>query len=211
MSVRDLIFNGRVTQLEQLLNSDPGVVNEHVSLPESSAVAHPLHRVCDAVFNGNYPEATGLEIAKVFLKNGASVNPILPQGQDSPLTAACSLRCDDIALLYIDHGADIHHRGCHGGTSLHWAAWCGRDVVVKKLLAMKPEIINLLCTDFKSTPLFWATHGYKFGGKDNRHHQVACAAMLLEHGADRTIPNFENYLPEQILGENDQDMKDVFQ
>jgi hypothetical protein len=54
------------------------------------------------------------------LEFGANVNGNNPaEKQDSPLLAAASLNADQLAYLYIEHGADIHHAGCHGGTALH--------------------------------------------------------------------------------------------
>jgi uncharacterized protein len=209
MNIRDLLFSGDLAGIENALRSNPSLASEEIALPDNSALAVPLHRVCDGVFSGNYSEDIGLELARVFLKYGAKLNPDLPQGKDSPLTAACSLHCDKLALLYIDQGADIHHRGCHGGTALHWAAWTGRDVVVKRLVDLKADV-NERCIDFKSTPLFWAIHGHKFGGNGNRHYQQKCAELLLAHGADTTIPNFEGYQPAQLLNENDLEMLEIF-
>jgi hypothetical protein len=210
MDFMHALFAGDVNKIRTFLDANPEFANKPVSMPENVASAHPLHRICDAVFLGGYPQSTAIEIANMFLEHGAQVNPEVRENQDSPLTAACSLRCDELALFYIDKGANIRHRGCHGGTALHWAAWCGRDRVLKKLLSMNPDL-NLLCTDFKSTPLFWAIHGHKFGGADNRHHQAECAELLLSHGADRSIPNFEGYLPAELLDKNDLKLKKVFQ
>jgi uncharacterized protein len=146
----------------------------------------------------------------VFLSFGADVNGgKLIENKDSPLVAAASLRADDVGALYLDHGAIVNHPGCHGGTALHWAAWCGRDQLLKKLLAHNADI-NRLCVDFKSTPFFWAIHGFKFGGLGNRHHQFECARLLLDAGADITIPNFEGYLPVQLLQEEDREFKSLF-
>jgi len=201
MNIRDLVFSGNVQALSTLLSAHPELANEGVSLPDNPAPAHPLHRICDGIFSGIYSEEIGLELAKVFLNHGAHVNVDLVDGKDSPLTAACSLGCDQLALFYIQQGAGINHRGCHGGTALHWASWCGRDGVVDNLVKLNPDI-NQKCIDFKSTPLFWAAHGYKFGGMNNRHHQVNCARILLDHGADPSIPNFEGYLPQQVIEED---------
>ncbi|HEY0740953.1 MAG TPA: ankyrin repeat domain-containing protein [Chryseosolibacter sp.] len=209
MSLREVINTGKVDELEDLLKSNPSLANQEIALSGNPALAHPLHRVCDGVFNGNYTEATATEIAKILLKHGASVNPNKASGNDSPLTAACSLHCDQLALLYINEGADIDHQGCHGGTALHWASWCGRDVVVKKLVTMVRDI-NQRCIDFKSTPLFWALHGYRFGGARNKFNQVNCARILLQHGADPSIPNFEGYLPHQLLEPEDTELKALF-
>jgi hypothetical protein len=205
METKELLFSADLESLESALRTNPALASEPIALPDNPAMAHPLHRVCDGVFSGAYTEDTALALARLFLQYGADVNYQQTSGKDSPLTAACSLHCDKLALLYLEHGARIDHRGCYGGTALHWAAWCGRDVVVKKLLEMKSPV-NLLCHEFKSTPLFWTIHGYKFGGKENRHNHAECARMLLEHGADPDIPNFEGYRPIDLLGDDDTEL-----
>ena len=63
--------------------------------------------------------------------------------------------------------------------------------------------------NFKSTPLFWAIHGYKFGGPHNRYHQIECARLLLEAGADRNIPNLNGTNAYQLLDESDTELKDL--
>ncbi len=209
MITTDLLFSANFSELQRLLQKNPAVANELIPLPDNSGKAPPLHRVCDGVFNKTYSEDTGIALAKLLLKYGARLNDEKEPGKDSPLTTACSLHCDKIALLYIEHGANIHHPGCHGGTALHWASWTGRNMIVEKLVALKPDI-NQLCIDFKSTPLFWALHGYKFGGKTNRHNQVRCAEILLQHGADPTIPNFEGYVPKQLIEPGDTGLAELF-
>ena len=209
MNTRDFVFSADLHALDIALTANPELVSEEISLPDNPAKAHPLHRICDGVFSGSYSEETAVSLAKIFLNHGADVNVDPTIVKDSPLTAACSLRCDRLALLYIQHGARIDHRGCHGGTALHWAAWCGRDTIVEHLVTLNPDI-NQLCIDFKSTPLFWAIHGYKFGGKNNFHHQINCARLLLHHGADPSIPNFEGYLPKQLLDDNDKELIALF-
>jgi uncharacterized protein len=204
MTIRDLVFSANVVELDKSLHANPALANIEISLPDNPAMAHPLHRICDGVFNKHFSEQTGIEIARVFLRHGADLNSVKESGKDSPLTAACSLYCDELAIFYIEQGARIDHRGCHGGTALHWAAWCGRDKIMNKLLPLNPEI-NQLCIDFKSTPLFWALHGFKFGGEHNIHNQLSCARLLLEKGADPSIPNFEGYLPKQLIAKDDKD------
>jgi uncharacterized protein len=209
MSVSGLLFSANVVELERLLISNPTLANDEIGLPDNDAVAHPLHRICDGVFNQNFGDETGVALAKLFLKHGSTINPPSDPPKDSPLTAACSLHCDELAILYIDHGANISHQGCHGGTALHWSCWTGRDRIVEKLLSMNSEI-NQRCIDFKSTPLFWALHGYKFGGKNNLHHQIRCAELLLQNRADASIPNFEGYLPKQLIEPNDIELNELF-
>lgn len=192
-----------------MLAKEPALASTPIALPDNDATALPLHRVCDAVFNTHFPETVGLEIARMLLEQGADVNAVKINGQDSPLTAACSLRCDALALLYHSVGADVNHPGCHGGTALHWAAWCGRDRVLNAIVN-DARNINQLCTAFKSTALFWAMHGYRFGGKENRHNQLQCARILIDHGADESIPNFEGYLPSQIVDPDEAEAKSLF-
>ena len=210
MNLSNAIFSGNLKELEDILKANPSLASEEIPLPDNPAKAHPLHRICDGVFNKHYTEDLAVQMAKVLMECGSGVNGnALVKGTDSPLTAACSLHCDKLALLYIERGAQTDHQGCLGGTALHWASWCGRDVVVEKLVAITSDI-NRLCIDFKSTPLFWAIHGFKFGGKDNQHHQLNCARMLLKHGADPSIPNFEGYLPVQLLGKDDKEFLELF-
>jgi uncharacterized protein len=209
MNIGDLVFSANLPALSTVLKAHAELANKEFSLQDHTATAHPLHRICDGVFSEYYSEAIGLDLAKLFIKYGADVNVHRIVGKDSPLTAACSLRCDQLALFYIQQEAHIDHKGCHGGTALHWASWCGRDVVVEKLVRLNPDI-NQKCIDFKATPLFWATHGYRFGGKDNRHHQVHCARILLAHGADPSIPNFEGYQPAQLIEGDDKELMELF-
>lgn len=210
MDLKQIIFDGDLLALDRALRSEPQLANQPVSLLDNPATAHPLHRVCDAVRSGYIAETIAISIARILLENGAAIDGNAPDKKDSPLTAACSLQCDDLALLYIDSGADIYHRGCHGGNSLHWSAWCGRDKILRKLLTLKPDV-DRLCIDFRSTPLFWGLHGYRFGGDGNRHHQIECVRMLLESGADRNIPNFEGYLPIDLVRKEDSALSTLFQ
>lgn len=209
MNIRDLVFSANLQALRTIVSAQPELANGEFSLPDNPATEHPLHRICDGVFSEYYSEDTGVELAKIFLRYGANVNVDRMDGKDSPLTAACSLRCDQLALFYIQQGARIDHMGCHGGTALHWASWCGRDAVVENLVKLNPDI-NQRCIEFKSTPLYWAIHGYKFAGKDNRYHQVNCARILLDHGADPSIPNIEGYLPMQLIEEHDREWLELF-
>ena len=208
--IKSLIDDKNYDKLRAILQENRHLVNEGIPCDDTNpTLAHPLHRICDGVFAKKYTDDEALDMAKIFLEFGANVNGgELIEKKDSPLIAASSLNADKVGILYIDHGANIHHAGCHGGTALHWAAWCGRDVLVKKLIEKRAEI-NRLCIDFRSTPLFWAIHGYRFGEGQNRHHQIECAKMLLDAGADRSIPNFEGYKPIQLLDDKDQELKDL--
>ncbi len=182
--------------IQSALTQNPALANTEIPLEDGeSALAHPLHRICDGVFSGLYSDEQGKQMAEIFLAHGANIEGNDPQTlKDTPLVAAASLHADQVALLYIEVGANIGHQGCHGGTALHWAAWCGRPKVVNKLIELGAPI-NLLCHAFKSTPLFWAVHGLRSAEGKNLDQYKACVKMLLEAGADKSMPNFEGYLP----------------
>ena len=208
--IKDLIKNVDLPGIEALLSKNPRLSNEEIPLDDNPAKAHPLHRLCDGVFNKSYTDKQAVDMARIFLSYGAKVNGnTATKGKDTPLVAAASLHADALAFLYIEHGADIHHPGCHGGTPLHWAAWCGRDELVDRLIR-EGASINKLCEDFKSTPLLWAAHGYKSAEGDNRSHRMECMRLLLEAGADRNIPNREGVLPVEFVSE-DIDLKNLME
>lgn len=190
--------------LRARLSTHPDLANEGIPLTaENTTKAHPLHRICDGVFEKRYSDEQAVEMAKIFLAFGANVDGYdLKEKQDTPLIAAASLQAEKVGILYVESGAQIRHGGCHGGTALHWAAWCGRDQLLSRLIQKNAEI-NRLCLDFKSTPLFWAIHGLKYGGEENKHNQVECASMLMKAGADKRIPNFEGYKPIDLLSDKD--------
>jgi hypothetical protein len=207
--IKDLIKKVDYEGLREALSKNPGLANEPIPLDDNPATAHPLHRICDGVFNEIYSDKEAAEMATIFLEFGAKVNgSVTAEKKDTPLIAAASLQADEVALLYIDHGANIHHAGCHGGTALHWAAWCGRDRVVKRLISEKAPL-EKKCIDFKGTPLLWAVHGYKFGGRKNRHRQIECVRILLYAGAHKNVANAEGTLPAQFLSEEDIELKNL--
>lgn len=208
--IKNLLQNKDYEGLRKILSANPSLANEGIELEaEDCLKVHPLHRICDEVFAGHYTEKEGLAMAKIWIELGADVNGVdLKEKQDSPLTAAISLYANQIALFYIQQGADIHHKGCYGGTALHWAAWCGSVLVLEKLLALGASV-NQLCIDFQSTPLFWAIHGLKTGGEGNKHQQIACAKLLLKYGADKYIPNFEGFKPYQLLDEQNEELEQL--
>jgi uncharacterized protein len=207
-NISNLIYTKDHEGLGKALATNPNLANEGVGLAtEENVKAHPLHRLGDAFFDKKLTEDEAIAFAKIFLAFGANINGVdLAENQDSPLTAAVSFYAENLALFYIAQGADIHHKGCHGGTALHWAAWCGSKVVLQKLLDLGANV-NQLCSNFKSTPLLWAVHGIRFGGEQNQNQQEECIKLLLAHGADKAILNIEGYLPVQFLNEEQEELK----
>jgi uncharacterized protein len=203
--VGKLIRSRDYKSLREALAVNPSLANEGLPFDEhNTALADPLHRICDGVYAGTYTDEEAKKMAEIFLEYGADVNGFgLEEKKDTPLVAAASLSADEVGILYIEKGADIHHGGCHGGTALHWAAWCGRDILVKRLIAEKAEI-NKLCVDFKSTPLLWAVHGYVSGGRKRVDHYAECIRLLLDAGADKMISNLEGVKPIEFLDQDDE-------
>jgi ankyrin repeat protein len=207
-SIKKLMDSKDYEGLREALSHDPHLANEGLPYDEvNTATAPPLHRICDGVFSKKFTDAEAVEIARIFLEYGADINGgTLTEKQDSPLVAAASLNADQVAILYIENGADIHHAGCHGGTALHWAAWCGRDKVVERLIR-EGAAINKTCIDFKATPLFCAVHGWRNGDKNDTHNYIECIKLLREAGADITIPNKNGNTVFDLLDEEDREMK----
>jgi hypothetical protein len=210
MSVRTLIAHKELSKLSEFLDQYPEAANEGLPYDEHNLTKeHPLHRICDGVFNGTYSDGEAVEIATVFLEHGAKVDGYaLVEGKDTPLVAAASLHAEKVGLLYIDWGATIAHRSLHGGTALHWAAWTGQDKLVQRLIDKKAAI-DQRCIEFESTPLLWAVHGYVFGVLHNRHNQIACVRLLLDAGADKNTPNKDGTRPIDMLDSQDLEMRQI--
>jgi len=208
--MKKLIDNKDYQGIRDALVNNPDLANEGIPYDEmNTAIAHPLHRICDGIFTEKYTDEEGVEMARIFLEFGADVNGYgLKEKRDSPLIAASSLHADMVAILYIEKGADINHAGCHGGTALHWAAWCGRHRVVRKLVQQGAKI-NIRCIDFKATPLFWAVHGLKKGGTESLADTLECVKLLIEHGADKNVPNADGKTVFDLLGAGDTELKDL--
>lgn len=210
--MRELMMKKDLAGIREALTKNPALANEGIACFDTNpAKAHPLHRISDGVFNNLYSDEDGVEMAKIFLEFGADINGgKLVEKKDTPLLAAASLHAEKLGAFYIDQGADIHHGGCHGGTALHWAAWVGRDKLVKKLIEAGAEI-NKRCIEFRGTPLLWAVHGYKSAGPKNQLNQVECVRLLLAAGADKTIVNVEGAPAIEFLDEGDTEMRKLLQ
>jgi uncharacterized protein len=214
MWLTDLIQNGDTKGLRERLQSQRELANQGLALSdcdddENGPLAHPLHRLCDFVFAGHITDAQAVELAQVFLAAGALVNGSDHEKRDlhdTPLIAAASLHAEQTGILYVESGADIHHRGCHGGTALHWAAWCGCDGLTRTLIEHGANI-HARCVEHGGTPLLWTVHGYKFGGSaDKRQHQIECARLLVQAGSDTQVTNSEGTPLRDFLDETDTDM-----
>jgi len=206
--MKKLLLGKDYAGIRKALAENPKLANEGWAFDDKNTMlAHPLHRICDLVFSGHLTDEEAVEIAEIFLGSGADVNGYeMAIKQDTPLLAASSLHADKVAILYIEHGANIYHQGAHGGTALHWAAWCGRDIVVKRLIAEGADI-NKRCIDFQATPLFWAVLSYK--EENDNHNQLACIKLLVEAGADKNIPNGNGKTIYSMIDDEDSELKKI--
>lgn len=211
MSLKKQINSSDIKTIKSALDKNPDLANAPIKWgPLFKNISHPLHYLCDRVFSNNMEDKTAGEIAQLLIDNGANINGYgFEEMKDTPLVAAASLHADSVALALIEAGADINHAGCVGGTALHWAAWCGRDQVVKRLLEEEIDI-DRRCVSHKSTSFFWAAHGRANGGDKNLHNQIECAKMIKDAGADTSIPNAENITARELLKDDSTFMQAVF-
>jgi ankyrin repeat protein len=210
MELKKLIENKDYEGIKKVLSVNPNLANEGIPYDDANTTkAHPLHRICDGVFSKKYSDEEAVKIARIFLEFGADINGgELIEKRDTPLIAAASLHADLVAILYIENAARLDHAGCHGGTALHWAAWCGRDKVVRKLIQEGAEI-NKRCLDFNATPLFWAVHGLKAGEGAITQNYLECVSLLILSGSDKNIPNGEGKTVFDLINDQDTALKEL--
>ena len=211
--MKELIENKDYEGISQLLASDPNLANEGITIPydnKCKSKAHPLHRICDAVFAKKITDEEAIKIARIFLNFGADINGSkIKENEDTPLLAAASLHAEQLGIFYIGNGADIHYADRHdGATALHWAAFCGRDKLVEKLIQEKATI-DQRDTSYNSTPLGWAIHSLRTGDKFNTYHQVSCIKLLLKAGADINTLNDETIQYLHFLAKDDLELKNL--
>jgi hypothetical protein len=212
----DLIVNNDLDGLREALTANPELANEGVVWKIDGKInpakAHPLHRICDAVFANKISDIQAIEIAKIFLEHGANIDGFMERGDlNTPLIAAASLNAEQLGLFYIGQGANIFYApSSDGGTALHWAAFCGKDQLVEKLIE-KSANVNQLDTSYHSTPCGWAIHVLESDETDNLYNQLACIKLLLKAGTDKSLlyPGSLEYL--QRTAENDPELKTLLE
>lgn len=187
-----LIVKNDLEGIRTVLAANPQLANEGLALNINGKInpakAHPLHRICDAVFANKITDSRAVEIARIFLEHGADIDGFMARGDNNtPLIAAASLHAGQLGLFYIEKGANIFYAPLSdGGTALHWAAFCGKDELVGKLIE-KGANVNQLDTNYNSTPIGWAIHVLESGETRNLHNQLACAKLLLKAGAEKSL------------------------
>ena len=89
--VKSLIETKNYQGLNKLLSDNPSLANKGITIPFDLICRkkeHPLHRICDAVFAGKITDDEAVELAEIFLNNGANIDGDKMQGEGTPLLAA---------------------------------------------------------------------------------------------------------------------------
>ena len=209
--LKSLIENKDYAGIRKLLANNPDLANEGITIPfdrNCTSKAHPLHRICDAVFAKKITDEEAIEIAKILLGSGADIDgTAIKENKDTTLLAAASLHAEKLGIFYIEKGANIHYADKNdGATALHWAAFCGRDQLVEKLIQEK-AIIDQRDTSYNCTPLAWAIQSLLTGDTFNAFQQVSCIKLLLKAGADTDTLDIEKSQYLYSLTENDSELK----
>jgi len=199
--------------LRQLLTNNPSLANEGITIPydnKCTTKAHPLHRFCDAVFANKITDEEAIEIAKIFIDHGANIDgDKTTQNKDTPLLAAASLRAEKLGIYYIVNGADIYYADKNdGATALHWAAYCGKNKLVERLIQEKAQV-DQRDTSYNSTPLGWAIEPFITDNKFDAYHQMSCIKLLLKAGADITALNNDKIQCLHLLSKDDLELKNL--
>ena len=178
-----IISNNNRPKIKRLLTGNPARANMSLRCGLLSEKAHPLHRICDAVFFKYITDEQAVEIAKIFLEFGSNVDGYKAKGDyNTPLLVAASLHAEKLGIFYLEQGADIFFEDNEGATALHWASFCGRDKLVKKLIDIGANV-NQKDKEHKSTPIGWANHCININDTNNLYHQRECIDLLLKAGA----------------------------
>ena len=142
--VKKLIENKDCKGLNKLLADNPNLANEGITIPYDimcRTKAHPLHRLCDAVFSKKMTDEEAIQLAQVFLEFGANIDGDKMRGEGTPILGAASLHAEQLGIFYLENGADIHYTYQNNGESaLHWASFCGRDKLVDRLIKVNAPI-----------------------------------------------------------------------
>ncbi|WP_430430670.1 ankyrin repeat domain-containing protein [Oceanicaulis sp.] len=180
--------------LSHLLGRLPHLTNAPVN--DGRHTPHPLHAICDRVFDARLTEQQGLAFANALISAGADLDAVHPGNGDTLLISAISLSCPSIAHRLLDKGANPDPRGLFGATALHWAAIMGMADLVKRLMD-HGVYIYLRDAQYSATPLGWAVQGWLEPPRGARDEHLTCAMLLVDAGLQ---PDADWRNSEQIMG-----------
>lgn len=175
-----ILDEGDLSALVLALEAEPELANTAVA--EGEHAPHPIHAVCDRVFDGRLEEDTALPLVDALIEAGAHLDHVHAANGDGLLASALSLSCPQIAKRLLEAGAPFDRTGLFGALPIHWAAIMGMADLVEDLLARGSDFL-LREPKFDSTPLGWAIEGWASPPKGSKGQQIKCAARLVEAGA----------------------------
>lgn len=210
-TIKKLIEQKDTDGLRKTLAANPSLANKGITIPYDffcTIKAHPLHRICDTVFVHKMRDEEAITFAKIFLEFGADINGY---SDGSPLLAAASLHAEQLGIFYIDNGANINITDENDNASaLHWAAFCGRDKLVDKLIKSN-AVIDEPDKTYQSTPLGWAIHCLSSNDEGNRYNQLNCIKLLIQAGADIKKLSEEAKGNLHSFADNDKELKNILE
>ena len=178
--LRAAIERADVAALESLLARDRSLANALIRWGVDEDIhTHPIHFVCDKLFDRTLPAGAGGPLVRALLAAGADPD----FGNGDLLNAATSLGAPDVADLLLDAGARVDLHGLFGETALHWAAHIGSEHMVRRLLGQGARL-EVRDDRWNATPLGWALHGWGEPtppGDHGHHHEVI--VVLVRAGA----------------------------
>ena len=186
---RKLIERGDLSSVRQALESEPALANQPIRwFLNQQNESDPLHYVSDCVAQGWLTNGAEGEVAAVLLAYGAAIDG--NESRESPLIGSVSLGAERVTKVLVEAGARLEATSIFGARALHWAAWMGASSTVT-LLVTHGAKIEMKCSKFAATPLFWAVHGYGPNGPKEKADQVGAARILIEAGAKIDTTNRE--------------------
>ena len=153
MDIRTAIEAGDAERLSLLLAEDPSRADAVIRWGRGNE-CHPIHYVCDKVFDGTLKDGRELPLVRALIEAGADID----FGNGDPLNAAASLGAIEVAFVLLDAGARTDLLGAFGETALHWAAYIGAHTLVERLLEAGAPV-DVRDARWDGTPLDWARHG----------------------------------------------------
>jgi ankyrin repeat protein len=138
-------------------------------------------------------KANRVQVARVLLDAGADPDA-KDDLQDSAFLYAGAEGLDEILAMTLDHGADVGSTNRFGGTALIPASEHAHVETVRTLIAAGVPVNHV-------NDLGWtALHEAIVLGNGDQHH-VTVVRLLLEAGADATIPDRNGTLPRQLAAD----------
>jgi hypothetical protein len=182
MDVKSAIRNGDAENLSTLLAEDPTRANVLIRWGgDQKNLTHPLHFVCDMLFQGKLKRGSELPLIDALIRAGADLDFQRNGNGDTPLIGAASLATEEVGIRLVDAGANPKLLGIFQETALHWAALLGEDRLAQRLIPISD--IDLKDAKYLSPPVGWAIHGCYENPKGNQGRQRQVVSLLVAAGA----------------------------